>query len=521
MLVVPLFLVAGGASGFVRHDHHQGVQRRLYSTTARRMPVVDAPNNRTRLPYAEAIMEGEKIREQRLSELGPPSDMEMIFLGTASCIPSTTRGVSCTALRFQGRTWIFDAGEGSQVQVQRSNNVHPGRIDCIFLTHVHGDHSFGLPGLLCLMGQNRNEDAAPVEIFGPEGLRLYLRTALQLTHSRIAAKYRVHELKNVPNLQQNSLSRGAQRRKLPPNLSADSSFGELPDGKDIFPDDNGIWHLNPPGNVKVMAAAMVHTVPCVGFVAKEPDRPGALDLSKVEHVLNRNYAALKKKGVKQPKKVYKLLKEMKRDQTFTFPDGTKLKAADCVSRPKPGRVVAVCGDTSDASRLKPLLKDRCDIVVHEATNAWLNEYFDKHLDPEEVRRATVAHGHSTPEIAAEFAHAVNAKRLVLNHFSPRYKGDALPTSINIMNKIEGVARKALLHLARNDDDETPEVLAAWDLAIVPIHPPSSDEDDDDSEVSSSSSNDASAPVAAAAPKKKQRKKKVADDEAAATAAAAA
>jgi len=79
--------------------------------------------------------------------------------------------------------------------------IKPSRITRIFITHAHGDHSFGLPGLLCLMGTKRERwDDQPVEIYGPEGLRAFLRTVIRYTVSRIVPNYRVHELMDVPHL---------------------------------------------------------------------------------------------------------------------------------------------------------------------------------------------------------------------------------------------------------------------------------------------------------------------------------
>ena len=103
----------------------------------------------------------------------------------------------------------------SQLQVQRTSSIRPSKISKIFLTHAHGDHSFGLPGLLCMMGQDTsggNESAKgpngenikktrdskkSIDIYGPEGLRLWLRTAIRYSVSRIVPHYRVHELKDV------------------------------------------------------------------------------------------------------------------------------------------------------------------------------------------------------------------------------------------------------------------------------------------------------------------------------------
>ena len=160
---------------------------------------------------------------------GPGSgmgDMDLTFLGTASCIPSLTRGVSCLAYRCKSDVWLFDCGEGSQQQMQKSR-IKPSKINKIFITHLHGDHSFGLPGVLCLIGQStmaerekekslkkidqninyldrfdnsKFDDDFVMDIYGPEGTRDFLRAAIQLTYSKVVNPYRIHELKNVPDL---------------------------------------------------------------------------------------------------------------------------------------------------------------------------------------------------------------------------------------------------------------------------------------------------------------------------------
>ena len=98
-------------------------------------------------------------------------------LGTGSAKPTPERNVSCTAVFREGELILFDCGEGTQVQVTRSS-LRPGAIGLICITHFHGDHINGLPGLLGTLQLNQRTD--PLTLIGPEGIERYIRSLSRL-----------------------------------------------------------------------------------------------------------------------------------------------------------------------------------------------------------------------------------------------------------------------------------------------------------------------------------------------------
>lgn len=456
------------------------------------------------------------------------SDLDISFIGTASCVPSITRGSSCTALRlnwrrgndgrnnndnnnqFQSGTWLFDCGECTQLQIQRSKDIKPSKVSKIFVTHSHGDHTFGLPGLLCLMGQDRDRSSPPIEIYGPEGLRQWLRVAIRYSVSRIVPNYIVHELKNVPmapewkevwnnrngrrlfyyddrrgrmekvrwgdssnsnpNADRTSWISRCNNNNAAVILPPDQQFGEIGDGRDIYPiynhplssnDNAPVYEVLDEGDVTVYAAPMSHSIPCVGYVVEECSKPGRLKPELIKPIVEKNFNGLKEMGYRLPMKVLATIKSLPKGDSFTFPDGTIVKQEDVVEEERIGRKIVICGDTSNSRSLENVGKN-ADILVHEATNTYLPQ-FDKDTSLLETTQDAKSHGHSTPYMAGAFARRIQAKKLILNHFSSRYKGDATWESMCVMRNFE----KQAIDGSRNWlNDET--VVSSWDFMTLPI-----------------------------------------------------
>ena len=118
--------------------------------------------------------------------------MQVTFLGTSSGVPTRARNVSAVALRLPQRSemWLFDCGEGTQHQFLRSD-LRLSQLRRVFVTHMHGDHVFGLPGLLASLGLSGScKDG--VDLYGPDPLESFLKGALHTSSTRIGYPLQVH-----------------------------------------------------------------------------------------------------------------------------------------------------------------------------------------------------------------------------------------------------------------------------------------------------------------------------------------
>jgi len=234
--------------------------------------------------------------------------VEITFLGTSSGVPTRSRNVSSVALRLPQRAevWLFDCGEGTQHQLQRSD-IKSSQIRRIFVTHMHGDHTFGLMGLIASCGLAGT--GQPIDIYGPEGLKEYLKAIAKYSYMNFGDRLRVHTVKTGL----------------------------------VYEDDQ----------FRVSCQLLKHRVPAHGFRVAEKDRPGTFNLEKAKSL-----------GI-PPGPVYGKLKE---GQIVTLNDGRKINGKDLCGKPEVGRKVVYCTDTVFCDGAVDLAQD-ADVLIHEATFA--------------------------------------------------------------------------------------------------------------------------------------------------------
>lgn len=119
--------------------------------------------------------------------------MEIVFLGTTAAVPSSARGHVAIALKYHNEIILWDCGEGTQRQLIRSKTNYM-KVKKIFITHFHGDHFLGLPGLIQTMSfADRNE---PLHIYGPKGIEELMKGILNLGEYAVGFDIRVHEIED-------------------------------------------------------------------------------------------------------------------------------------------------------------------------------------------------------------------------------------------------------------------------------------------------------------------------------------
>lgn len=302
---------------------------------------------------------------------------KILFLGTGAAVPVPgQRNMSSLAVLLStGSAIMVDCGEGTQHHIKASTFLKTARLEAILLTHLHGDHCFGLFGLLNTMASDGRKD--PVLIVGPEGVQQMVEATF-----RPAGGWNLEEgfplvFKEIPSCQPSGDLRGPAGKGFLSEHCRKAAPVALDD-----------W-----AGMKLQAVPMVHSVPDWGYIITEPDRPGALDVAKAIEL-----------GV--PKKS-PMLGQLKSGKSVTVASGAVIQPEQVLKPSVSGRRVAVLQDTCDAcAAIEPCRSAAC--VIHEAT-------FEETMTVE-----ALAKGHSTSSMAADFAAACGARRLVLTHFSARY-----------------------------------------------------------------------------------------------------
>ncbi|MBT2285648.1 ribonuclease Z [Paenibacillus polymyxa] len=233
--------------------------------------------------------------------------MELYFLGTNAGVPTLQRNVTSIGLRMldeRRALWLFDCGEGTQHQIL-SSPLKLSKLEKIFITHLHGDHVFGLPGLLSSRAYQGG--TTPLTVYGPPGTERMISTTMELSQSRVN-----YDLNIVEHT-----------------------------GGVLFEDDSFI----------VEAALLEHRIDSYGYRITEKDRPGSLDPAKLAEY-----------GLKPGP----LFGQLKRGETITLDNGDSLRPEDVLGAPKRGMVITILGDTRPCDNVQPL-SINADVLVHEAT----------------------------------------------------------------------------------------------------------------------------------------------------------
>jgi ribonuclease Z len=233
--------------------------------------------------------------------------MEFQFLGTSSGTPSRSRNVSGLALHSPvSKGWVLvDCGEGTQHQILRTPLTLHG-LQGIFITHMHGDHCYGLPGLLASAGMAKR--TAPLPIVGPPPLRRFLDAVMETSELALPFALDVITIDELP-----------QRAPLP--------------------------------DFEVRATALSHRLPSWAYTFTERVVERRLDPERLR-------AAGVPRGAAWGR--------LQRGEDMVLEDGRLVRASDVLQAPRRPRRIVVGGDNDRPELLLDEAR-RADVLVHEAT----------------------------------------------------------------------------------------------------------------------------------------------------------
>jgi ribonuclease Z len=274
--------------------------------------------------------------------------MKLHILGCYAATPRTLSNPTAQVLEIRNHLFLIDCGEGTQVQL-RKNKVKFSRIQHIFISHLHGDHFFGLPGLIStfrLLGRDKE-----LHVYGPKGIKEAITLLMKLGNSWTNYPLIFHEL-------------------------------ESNDPETIFEDEK----------VSVSTIPLDHRIYTNGFLFMEKESERKLDVKAMaKYRIERQYFG-----------------EIKKGSDFTLPDGEIIANELLTIDPPLPRSYAYCSDTGYFEDIIPIIRNS-NTLYHEST----------FLETEAHLSTTTKH--STAKQAATIAKKATVGRLILGHFSTRYK----------------------------------------------------------------------------------------------------
>ncbi len=274
--------------------------------------------------------------------------MKLHILGCHAATPRTLSNPTAQVLEIRNHLFLIDCGEGTQVQL-RKNKVKFSRIQHIFISHLHGDHFFGLPGLIStfrLLGREKE-----LHIYGPKGLKEAITLLMKLGNSWTNYPLIFHEL-------------------------------ESKESQTIFENEKLI----------VTTIPLDHRIYTNGFLFMEKHGERKLDVKAMaKYRIDKQYFS-----------------EIKKGSDYTLSDGKILANDQLTIDPPPPKSYAYCSDTGYFESIIPLIRNS-DALYHEATFLETDAHYSETTK------------HSTAKQAATIAKKAEVGRLILGHFSTRYK----------------------------------------------------------------------------------------------------
>jgi ribonuclease Z len=232
------------------------------------------------------------------------TQLRIIFLGTSGSWPTIIRNAPSVAIKRSREVILFDCGEGTQRQLQKSKLSYM-QISKIFITHFHGDHFLGIPGLIQTMQLNDRKN--PLHIYGPKGMNKLVSQLLSLGYFKPNYNIVAHEV----------------------DEGSDLDFKEY----------------------SVHVLRVKHGVPTIAYSLEEKMRPGKFNKPK----------ALKLGIPEGP-----LFSKLQRGESITLKDGRNIKPEMVLGPSRKGRKIVISGDTRPIDEMIDFARN-ADVLIHEST----------------------------------------------------------------------------------------------------------------------------------------------------------